>query len=119
MSFDEHHAAWSFRGTFHSVEYLKLHLVCIITDIRVTGKQIKKRIIAAPINKDLPILGMHTVYVMGKKEEDNEHRSEREERSSELRTELTNQGKRDEMSMLQPCAAPTLKVNDRTQYAFR
>ena len=59
------------------------------------------------------------MHMMGKTDKDNEHRSEMEERSSELRTELINQGKRDEMSMFQPCAAPKLKVNDRMQYAFR
>ena len=55
MGFDECHVAWSSQGTLHSVDYFKLHLVCIITDIRVTGKHVKKPIISAPRKKDLPI----------------------------------------------------------------
>ena len=40
------------------------------------------------------------MHVIGKKEEDNIHQSEIEERSLELQTELINQGKRDKMSIL-------------------
>ena len=118
-SLSQYHTAQSSQGTLFSVEYLTTHLIYIITNMRSTGQEFTKLQLSAPRKKNLPALGIEIVHVRGKKEEDNAHAMELEDRSLILRSEMIAHGKLDEMSKLQPSSLPTLKLGDRMQHAFR
>ena len=76
FGFSEYHTTWSSHGTVHSVEYLQEHLFYIIADRIRSGKEITKPSIKAPIKKELPVLGMQTIHVRDKLEEDLQHQQD-------------------------------------------
>ena len=119
FGFSEQHTAWSSHGIVHSVEHLQQHLFHVVTDRMQTGKKLTKPSMQAPKKKDLPVLDVQSNHVREKLEEDSQHQKDLEHRSIELRSQLKNEGKLDEMSKLQHVASPALKRDDRTQCAFR
>ena len=118
FGFSEHCTAWSSQGTVHLAEHLQQHSFCVATDRTQAGKHLAKPSMQAPKKKDLPVIGVQRNHAR-KIEEHAQHQQDLEDRSIELRSQLTNEGKLDEMSELQPMASPALKRGDRTQHALR
>ena len=123
LGWSEYHTPWSIRidgkQRQHTVGYLKNHLIHIITDSTAKNKQVIKPSINVASRKDLPSLGVATVDVRETDEKDNLLINEMNDKCSEERLRLINQGIRDEMRLRQPSYAPDLCVGNKIKYAFR
>ena len=119
LQWNQYHTKWSHNRKQFSVEYLKEHLIYIISDSAAKGLEVTKPVIDAPARKALPVLGEMTVDIRMKIDEDAQQLSMLEDKSSNIRLALISAGKRDEMKLLQPKSAPSLEVNMMIQYAFR
>ena len=119
LGWSEYHTAWSVNGKQHSVECLTHHLNHIVTDSASKNKQGMKPAISLPSRRPLPSLGIQTVDVRAKNEEDTTLSSEMENQCNEERLRLINEGLRDEIRLRQPSYAPHLKVGMKLQHAFR
>ena len=82
------HTKWSVRGTHHSVEHLREHLIHIIMDGEANSRPFENPDIAVAQRKSLPTLGNLTVDVRAKEEEDIDEKEHQQNIAEELRVNL-------------------------------
>ena len=68
-----------------------------------------KPIIGSPKKKDLPTLGCQTIEVRAKIKEEAQKNDRLEARSVEIHSNMTQEGKRDQVNLREPKAAPDLQ----------
>ena len=110
LGWSEYHTTWSVNGKQHTVEYLTHHLKYIITDSCLKNKQANKPTISLPSRRPLPSLGVQTVDVRAKNEDDTTLLSEMENKWNEERLRLINKRLSDEIQLCQPSYAPEVQV---------
>ena len=93
FAWSEHKTFWSIQGKKHSVEYLLEHLLYIIRDSALNNKPKTKPSVSILIVKTLPSLVFRNADVCAKEEDDEEELIAIERKFSDIRKELTHEGK--------------------------
>lgn len=110
------HTPWSQGRVDLSKDYLREHLLKILRDPRMMSDVTP--ILSLPKRKKLPVLGSLTADVKRKNVDDENEVKELTEVAKAKRIEMIDNGKRDEMRLIQPSISPTLKVGDVIQMLF-
>jgi len=102
----QYHTPWSGGSVLYDWEYLRNHLLCIMSDS--VGLEVKKPMLNTPLQRSLPQLGELWTDVMMNYKEDKDLRVDMERKAIEIRNDLIEIGKRDEVQLSQPSTSPSL-----------
>ena len=109
LGLKQYHIAMSTK----TLDQLKDHLLFVIRDGSDKPKECP--FIKAPKVKDLPVLGEKTCDVRIGDDENIDEVVEMEKHAVETRNEMIISGERDEIRLMQPVEAPTLKIGLKIQ----
>ena len=88
---------WSHQGRLHYLEHLKENLIHVVKDVAMLDKVITKLDIKNLTRKFLPSFGQETADVREKGEENVQSQESMLSQTNDIRTQLMNDGRRDEM----------------------